>query len=79
MRGETYIFDPKKVDGGFLVVYPIKDRRTSFEFKFWIGDVPPPFKLSDIITMEVIIAIIALIFIGFLIMQIRKMISMRKD
>tara|TARA_B110000285_G_scaffold221017_1_gene273421 strand:+ start:426 stop:635 length:210 start_codon:yes stop_codon:yes gene_type:complete len=41
--------------------------------------VPPPLKLSDIITMEVIIAFIALIFIGFIIMQIRKFISVRKD
>jgi hypothetical protein len=51
--------------GAFLIVYPDKDARTSFEFKFWVGDVPPPWNIFDY-TMEILIVMLVIVVVVLL-------------
>jgi len=69
--GKTYTFDASL--GGFLVAYPNKDQKTSFEFKYWGGDTPPMVESGSMgMIIGIIIGVIVIILILFAVMKIRK-------
>lgn len=70
-KSMTYTFDASV--GGFLVVYPNKDQKTTFEFKFWAGSVPPAAKGgSTAMIIGIVVGVLVIILVLAAVMKIKK-------
>lgn len=69
-KSKVYTFDASI--GGFLVVYPNKDQKTSLEFKFWAGSVPPAEGGGMGMIIAIVVVVLVIILVAVAVMKIRK-------
>lgn len=70
-KSKVYTFDASI--GGFLVVYPNKDQKTSLEFKFWAGSFPPASEGGGIgLIIAIVVVVLVIILVAVAVMKIRK-------